>query len=151
MVKRKRKPMRMLIAVVMLFAIGMMAGCNGYRRHSNSDERIEVQLENKIRRDFSASNDDASFRHTYISTYFGTYNGASAVIIGFRGQESPAVLRHTVVGGVDFGYTGVPFITVWHEGSFLQLASAFEEGLLTVDNLEAIRQYWQPFYISNND
>jgi len=126
----------------------MIAGCSSstnYERHPDSDERIDVQLENQIRRDFSLAR-QISFEDVYILSYFGTYNGASAVRISFLGRLSPPILRREFVGYIDFGYVGIPFITVWHEGNFHQLSAAYELGLLSVENIERIRYYWEPFY-----
>jgi len=52
----KKKILRIAVAIIMLFAVAGLVGCNGYSRHSNSDERIELQLENQLRRDFSEAN-----------------------------------------------------------------------------------------------
>jgi len=126
----------------------MLAGCNdstNYERHPDSDERIDAQLENQIRHDF-ASRNRVEFDDVFISFYFGTYNGASAVRISFMGEHFLPALRRLVVGGIDFGYVSFNFIVVWHEGIFHPFSTAFDQGLLSIENIERIRYYWDPFY-----
>jgi len=145
------KILQLAIIFIVVTSLVMLAGCNdstNYERHPDSDERIDVQLENQIRHDF-ASRNRVEFSDVYIPLYFGTYNKASAVLISFKGELFQPMIRRLVVGGIDFGYVGIPFIIVWHEGNFHQLSAAFELGLLSVENIEGIRYYWEPFYREN--
>ena len=146
-----KKNLQLAIIFIVVIFLVMLAGCGdntNYERHPDSDERIDVQLENQIRHDF-ASRNRVEFDDVFISFYFGTYNGASAIRISFVGENFPfsLFLRRTIIGGIDFGYTGIPFMIVWSAGSFYQLSAAYELGLLNVENIERIRYYWEPFYI----
>jgi len=145
-----KKILQLAIIFIVVTSLVMLAGCDdstNYERHPDSDERIDVQLENQIRRDFVSRN-QVEFSDVYIPLYFGTYNGVSAIRISFVGENFPfsLFLRRTIIGGIDFGYTGIPFMVVWSAGSFYQLSAAYELGLLNVENIERIRYYWEPFY-----
>ena len=142
-----RKIVILGMAFIMLFSLTALAGCGEYRRHPKSDERIEAQLENQIRRDYASRN--RRFRNIFISHYFGTYDDASAIIIRVESRRNnfhlPFVYR-AEIAGIDFGYVSGWFITIWFDGVFYRFEEAFDQGLLTVDNVQSIRNEWEPYF-----
>ena len=121
-----------------------------YIRHLNSDLRIKAQMENQIRLDYLVEFDlpnDIKFGDVFIPYYFGTYSGSVAVIIT-AGLDYEDIGLSTEVAGINFGQHGLPFILIWNDGNFYQLNEAYDQKLLTLNNIENIRYYWQPFFVA---
>ncbi|MCL2763168.1 MAG: hypothetical protein FWD36_08205 [Treponema sp.] len=79
----------------------------------------------------------------YIMYYYGTYNGAVAVMMGHKQAMYGMIITRVTVAGITFTYGDTNSISVWKEGLFYTLQSAYDFGLLTRDDLESISN-WYP-------
>lgn len=70
--------------------------------------------------------------------YYGEYEGAVAVMIYGNNLSYTQALWSEKVDGVTFNYKDGNYIVVFDGSGLLRLSEAFENGLLTHDDLEAI-------------
>lgn len=76
----------------------------------------------------------------YVMGYYGTYNGASAVKIG--GGSELAVITEVTVADVEFVFPTHVQIKIWKDGTFYSMENAYDQGLLTKDDIEMIHGFW---------
>ena len=114
-----------------------LVGCGGCSRHRLSDRQIDACLENRIRRDKAEISYISRFRHLYIRNYFGTFNYASVVIISSTVADAPAVIMTEYVEGIRFSTAGI-LMNAWVDGFFFRLQEAFDQGYLSLLDLETI-------------
>jgi len=74
----------------------------------------------------------------YVKRYYGTYNGA--VPCFFRGSKTyylTWIVEQTIAGS-DFFYSDGNVIEVWKDGKFYYLEEAYEQGILTKEQIAEI-------------
>jgi len=69
--------------------------------------------------------------------YYGTYNGCLAIKTGYYGTYCVQMVFEFEIDGVLFAFTGSPLF-VWKGGIAYSLSSAYEQELLTKDDLVKI-------------
>ena len=70
---------------------------------------------------------------------FGCYNGSYVVLFSLTGEGVGwNLLKEYVIGGVSLVFPTLKRAYVWHNGYFYYLETAYDKGLLTVDDLESI-------------
>ena len=74
-----------------------------------------------------------------IYSNFGCYNGSYVIWFSVTGEGVGwNLLKEYVVGGVSLVFPTAKIPYVWHNGHFYYLETAYDKGLLTVNNLETI-------------
>lgn len=121
-----------------------------YVARPKNPEKLSDELENKIKEDwFYKLNSESSIDYNDITMindwtvdYFGTYNNCVAVMIwGSRGVDGAE--RDITIDDVVFHYRDGNRMEVWKDGNFLKLADAFEQGLLTREDIQDIEYYYR--------
>lgn len=81
-----------------------------------------------------------------IQSYYGTYGGSAAMMIGTKGSAYLAVITYETVAGFRFEYGSSQTISVYQGGNFYSLTGAYERGILSQDGVERIyyRSKYQP-------
>ena len=124
----------------------------------NEELTIYVELKQKNYNDVEEENILLQIRYDYLNqcviplygeeftiddvgiySNFGCYNGSYVIWFSVTGQGLGwNLLTEYVVGGVSlvFPTTKIPY--VWNNGYFYYLETAYDKGLLTINNLEAI-------------
>jgi len=74
--------------------------------------------------------------------YYGTYNHCIALTIVDNISLYPALAGEEIIDGVIFPFNGEMFVRIWYNGNFIQLRSAYEQGLLTQEDLKDIQHYY---------
>ena len=129
-----------LLAIMLIGSLSMLTACNennvsNCTRHPNSDVNIDTTLENSIRKAFSSEH----YSVWYIIRYYGTFNGASVVMMGSNEFSFPDIVVYEVVAGITFSYpTCGNFILVWHSNLLFRLQKAYEQYILTIADLQII-------------
>ena len=77
--------------------------------------------------------------------YYGAYNGYIALRIN-NFYSNPLMEIYNNIDGVVFIYSGASVFCVWKDGSFIKLDTAYEQGLLTKDDLQKIEYYYRDDY-----
>ena len=112
-------------------------------RHPNSDTNIDVDIENRIRKDFVAQSPMVDAIDEVWLRYLGTYD--ESVVIHPRGDfvgNLPPAMETEVVAGFEFWTnTGNP-ILVWRNGIFYRLTVAFDNNYLTTSDMQVINDLW---------
>lgn len=72
--------------------------------------------------------------------YYGTYNGAVAVMVFGSNAVGDAVWECTV-DGIKFSYRNYVPLIVWKDGEFYTLQEAYGNDFLTKDNLKSIQKH----------
>ena len=140
--KLSRKLIVIAVAVLTIFAVGLLRACTEPMRHPNSDTNIDAQLENQIRRDFVKLNPAVGgISDIYIGRYLGTYNESS--VVHPRGlRPLPPAMEEEVVAGFEFWTnTGNP-ILVWRNGKFYSLTEAYDNDLISTNDMQSIWNLW---------
>jgi len=136
-----------VLSLVVLTSI-MVVGCSGNSRgeiERNAAGEIvwSAKTERVIRWDFFQSIDNAyrniKLKDVYIDKYYGTYGDNVAVIMKIIGVEGPPSIPPPYeVAGYVFECMSWDAITIWNDGNFYSLQSAYDESFITIENLETI-------------
>ena len=115
------------LGVILIMGLGIFTGCGG-------------KQEEKIRNDYllclhAQGETEAILDDVKILKNYGNYNGA--VVVRME-KGAFAVITTIQVGGVDFIFSDSNIAIVWHDGQFFKLEEAYNNGLLTKNNLNAI-------------
>ncbi|MCL2822198.1 MAG: hypothetical protein FWD86_03250, partial [Firmicutes bacterium] len=115
---------RRIIATLAIFilSLGIFAACDfdfNQRRHPLSDPQISTQLEIQIRRAYVQKQNDRhfTFARTYVSKYFGTFDGSSVIKMTAEDSSYPQPVWTEKIGGLIFEMT-YPIIQVFNDGEF---------------------------------
>jgi len=106
--------------------------------------RLELgkEIQNRIRQDYFQGLDNVygniTFEDVYVRQFYGVYNESVVVVMWIYGSGTPPAIDTIEVEGFEFEYhTGRP-ILVWNNGNFYGLQRAYDEGLISMENLEQI-------------
>ncbi len=86
---------------------------------------------------------DWALEDVHIETYYGCYNGVHVVLMDIQNMEYTADMLYLFIGGLrfDFPSSGCePLFLAYKDGAFLRVADAYEQGLLTKNNLISMLQ-----------
>jgi len=120
-------------------------GSQSTNENAESDPLSE-KLKKQIVEDFAAywyGDDYGSKVHGVfqIERYYGSYDGAVAVMLrGSKLEYTPAFYSETVAGSIircNYGNS----VMIWKDGSFFTMQEAYDQGILTVDQVEEIANY----------
>lgn len=102
--------------------------------------------ENQIKTDWVSGYVNPEPEHTADKVkinYYGTYNGHIALMISDNFYSYPAVVWDDNIAGVIFHDLHDRGILIWSKGNFLDLKSAYEQGLLTQTDLKDIEYFYR--------
>ena len=108
-------------------------------KHSHSDPRIDTQIEIRIRQDFAKrfpEDSDITAKDIWVAFYYGTYNDNSVVVMNYKDNNMPPQMIEIEVAGFEFWYNTGLAILVWGDGEFYGILKAYEDGLLTIGDIE---------------
>ena len=150
-------PMYVKLVFVMLFCLAALCGCGdgGVTTKSpvvpqekppddgdvpGTHPQIPSDLESRIKNDFNAAYDGnaETLADITIDGYFGTYNGSVALSLHFIHGGYTTEIRTDIIAGKEFTWGSREAVQVWRDGSFYRLQQAYEDGLLTQQNIDAI-------------
>ena len=95
--------------------------------------------------DSSNSIEDYTIEGVKIKHYFGTYNGCVVMFInGYQGFGQ--ALRAGGTADISFKYSSAQGFEIWKNGDFYDLDSAYEKGILTKPDIEAINKIHREKY-----
>ena len=106
----------------------------------------DTELGKRIRQDFSNyevdrvgyAYPDITAENVKILDYYGTYNDS---VVVWMGRSGPPVELPDVIIGETILPKAISPIMVWKEGRFYELHNAYNQGLLTMENLRSIAYY----------
>jgi hypothetical protein len=97
---------------------------------------LSAEVEKRVREDgFKALSRASSVENFLIQRYYGTFNGSVAVM--FNGVFN-AIIHTETVGGIQVGFGTPDTIYVWKDGDLLWWKSAYEQGWLTLEDVQSI-------------
>lgn len=76
-----------------------------------------------------------------IERYYGSYDGAVAVTLTGSQSAYFQAMYTDIVAGIEIIYSYYNFIKVWKNGCFYTMQEAYDQGILTVDQVEEIANY----------
>lgn len=79
----------------------------------------------------------------------GSFNGAYVMMINFKNFGSADCIVEKTIGGVDFMFTSSQELSVWKDGSFYSLEKAYEENILTSEDLGIANGVYRMYYAAN--
>ena len=105
---------------------------------------LSAEQENRIKEDWVSSwNTEWIEKEPKVwIEYYGTYNGCVALILSDNYNNYPTIVWEENIGEVVFHFSDGNFIRVWDKGNFIYLSSAYEQGLLTQEDLKDIAYYY---------
>ena len=102
----------------------------------------DTELGKQIRQDYFQRLDNAygniKFEDVYVRKLYGAYNDSIAVLMWIYGFDPPPAIVTIEVEGSEFHFHSGRPIMVWNNGNFYSLQSAYDEGLVSMENLEQI-------------
>jgi len=95
------------------------------------------ELEMRIKKDYlpimqSEGQTEATLDDVKILENYGNYNEAVVVRMNRGAYE---VITKIQIGGVELVFSNTNTAIVWHDGEFYELETAYNEGLISKDNL----------------
>jgi len=108
----------------------------------DADEGEDKEVELRIKQDFllymhSQGEVNMTLEMVKVLENYGNYNDAVVVRMN-RGAF--AAITTIQVGGIDFIFSNSNTALVWHSGQFFELAEAYDNGLLSKENLTTIAE-----------
>jgi len=105
-------------------------------------EAIRLITTEEIREDYFNlmvdTNSSTEFEKLYVGEVFGVYGDSVALIMLFKGITPPPAVDTVVVEGFEFSFHSGRHILIWNNNNFYTLQNAFDESLITLENLETI-------------
>ena len=98
----------------------------------------------RIKEDWASRSQWITPEDVRIDQYFGTYNGKVALMISDNATSFHAAVWYEKVAGFVFHYGSGQRVLVWYNGNFFSLPEAYEQGLITAEDVENI------FYFNRN-
>ena len=111
---------------------------NGKIEGEPSSELLKQIEIDSVTDELRKSNNNLYVNSASIQEYYGNFDGAVAVKISNAGMSYLDVHMSEEVAGFTIEYYNGQKIVVWKDGSFYRLSEAYEEGILTKKNIEAI-------------
>jgi len=103
---------------------------------------LTAETEAKIKQDylsFDVSTDPVTTAEDVVLRYYyGTYDGSVATKIGYWFYGYLAVIIYEHIDGITITYPSTHKILVWNDGNFYNLQEAYDNGLLTKDDIQRI-------------
>lgn len=95
------------------------------------------EIEMRIKKDYlpimqSEGQTDATLDDVKILNNYGNYNGAVVVRMNRGAYE---IITKIQIDGVELVFNNSNTALVWHDGDFYELESAYNEGIISKDNL----------------
>jgi hypothetical protein len=114
---------------------------------------VVVVPELQIKQDYlDFTNEIGNIDNVRLIHYYGTYNGSVALLITMSVAWLPSTTEY-IVAGYRFFYPNLgPLTAIWNDGKFYRLFEAYDEGLLTdqdVGNIWRYRSYQLMYDILN--
>ncbi|MCL2061671.1 MAG: hypothetical protein FWH03_03500 [Firmicutes bacterium] len=136
------------MGMILIMGLGIFAGCGNNKRHPNSDPDIETELEIKIRQNYIKKlpkNSRVKMNNLWVSKYYGTFDESVVLIFQTSLSESSILpdgglgnITKETIAGFEFIFGTSSWINVWYNGNFYSLLDAYNDGLLTSDDIESI-------------
>ncbi|MCL2679024.1 MAG: hypothetical protein FWF18_01825 [Dehalococcoidia bacterium] len=110
---------------------------NNYRNHPGLSNELQKQIVADCFRNIDNTYGNYKLEDFYIAKYYGTYNASVAVIMGGL-IGPPSVPPPYEVAGFVFQHSTWETIIIWNSGILYELVIAYDEGLLTIADIEAL-------------
>ena len=126
------KKLLVLLALISILAL-VLLGCN-------KNEELNDELEREILEDFlitSALIGDVSPEDINY-TCFGQFGDSVAIYFHTSGAYKTPIKEE--IAGLKFNYPDSRVVKIWNNGKFYKMGEAFENGLITESDIEAIHK-----------
>lgn len=104
---------------------------------------LSAEKELEIRQAFfekHSSNPDCTLDSIEITSFYGAYNGAYVLFIDAAGFMYATAIEYDRIEDTVFMYASSHKITVYRDGAFYKLPQAYEEGLLTLEDVHSVSE-----------
>lgn len=116
-----------IFGATLIACLGFCTGCeNSQEKQIRADYLAYIQSQGET---------EMTIDDIKILNHYGTYNGAVVIRIERAAFDVVTTIQ---VGGVDFTFGNSNTALVWKDGQFFELADAYDSGLLTKTNLDAL-------------
>ncbi len=137
-----------VIFLALTTVLAMLAGCVGKKTDEEpavdanknglsdltEEDILDYYVELMLSKNPNATKED--YNGIKITGYFGTYNGAVVVFVGDGAWEAYST---ETVADIEFTYRSSNYLQVWHKNKLYKLTEAYNEGIITKGNLEALK------------
>jgi len=111
---------------------------------------LTEETETKIKQDylsFDVSREPYSTAEDVVLyNYYGTYGGCVAATMGYGYYSYSTMITHENIDGITISYPNSNKILVWNDGNFCHLQEAYDNSLLTKDDIIRISEIWPLFW-----
>lgn len=122
MIKRQ-----LLLGCILCICLGFLIGCGNTQEKQIKEDYLALM---HAQGEIEMTIDDVKILDNY-----GTYNGA--VVIRMKRNSYP-VVTVIEIDGIEFTFSDSNTALVWKDGQFFELSDAYDNEVLTKDNLIAI-------------
>ena len=139
----------LLLLAVLMAAMCSCGGCGctpGLQDPEGLDTGIAKQIKQTYLKEFLSDYPKATVKDAWIVKYYGTYNGCVVVMMGDNYTGYTDALWGMEVAGVAFKFKDGNSIRAWKDGKFYTLQAAYEQGLLTQEDLTNIADIHEKNY-----
>ena len=112
---------------------------------------MSAETEAEIKRDYLNLYEMVTYPSTTIDDvsiikYYGTYNGSVVVKIKFIWMGELQAVTYETIDNITITFPTSNKALVWKDGNFCSLQEAYDNGLLTKDDLERVAGIWPSLY-----
>lgn len=110
---------------------------------TSTGTELSAEKELEIRQAFfekHSSNPDCTLDSIEITSFYGAYNGAYVLFIDAAGFMYATAIEYDRIEDTVFMYASSHKITVYRDGAFYKLPQAYEEGLLTLEDVHSVSE-----------
>lgn len=156
-----KRGIALIVAVVVLVAVLAVTTIiisSRINSSSSSGDNINGSLTStqikQIKTDYLATlSEKGTISDVFFDHYYGTYNGSVVLMITDSFSDYHSAEWGLEVAGQNFLFSDGREISVWNRGSFYNLSSAYEKGLLSqeeINNINNLQKGYSPFLNASN-
>ena len=135
----KRKLSILTLAVCFLLVVSMLCGCNDKDViHEDTQKEIITAFVNLHSNDtYPVTEDEVSLR------CYGVFDGVYVLFVDVESWGYTTAIVEDTIAGVRFIYSCGQKMTVYSDGAFYSIAEAYENGILSYDNMLTAQQTYK--------
>lgn len=105
---------------------------------------MDVEIKSRILQDYcNGLNDtDIALQDVYIRRFYGKYDDSIAVIMAIKDRVPPPAIDEVTIAVFEFTFNAGYHILIWNDGTFHDLQKAYDESLITLEDLETIHELY---------
>ena len=133
------------LSLMFVFVGAIMSGCRGNGSGGNDVPKLDATIEAQIKATFVTNEIVTSVDEVTITSYFGTFDGASVFTVTLDIPFGGAMEIEVEIAGFTFlqSTQWLHGIIAWYDGELFSLSQAYDDNMLTKADISVIHQIYQ--------